>query len=360
MKVLLTGTHFTTALATIEEFKNYPKVELVYVGRKTTREGDKTLSQESLELPKMGVKFIPIIAGRLQRSFTIYTIPSLLKIPIGFIQAFWILIQEKPDVTLSFGGYVSVPLVFWSWLLSIPVIIHEQTLVTGLANKISSFFADKIAVSFPVDNNFPKEKVILTGNPLRKEILEIRLQPSRLPHKLPTILVTGGNQGSHIINLAMENCLDKLIKVAKVIHQTGDSKLEDFERLEVRQNESYQIFKWIPDMGKVLKNVDLIIGRAGINILIEAAYLGIPVLAIPIPYLYGDEQNKNANFFEKLRLVRILPQSKLSGKTLLANIKSCLNDLNHFHQDAKNAKSVIIPDAAKKLALETIDLGDEL
>ena len=102
MKILLTGTHFTTTVATIEEFKKYPKVELVYVGRRTTREGDSSRSVESTELPKLGVKFIPIIAGRLQISFTIYTISSLLKIPIGFIQAFFIILQEKPDVILSF------------------------------------------------------------------------------------------------------------------------------------------------------------------------------------------------------------------------------------------------------------------
>ena len=90
MKVLLTGTHFTVAAATIEELKAYPEVDLVYVGRKTTREGDFTLSQESVELPKLNVKFIPIITGRLQRSFTIYTIPSLLKVAL-----FTVLVLKK-------------------------------------------------------------------------------------------------------------------------------------------------------------------------------------------------------------------------------------------------------------------------
>jgi len=98
MKVLLTGAHFTPAVAVAEELKKYPNVKLVYVGRKTTLEGDKTTSIESKVLPSLGVRFIPIITGRLQREFTIYTIPSLLKIPIGILQALYIILRERPDL----------------------------------------------------------------------------------------------------------------------------------------------------------------------------------------------------------------------------------------------------------------------
>lgn len=355
MKILLTGTHFTTAEATIEELWEYNNIEIVYVGRKTTREGDSSPSAESQILPKLGVKFIQIITGRLQRAFTVYTIPSLFKIPIGFIQSFFILTQQKPDAILSFGGYVSVPIVIWGWLLSIPIIIHEQTLVTGLANKISSYFADKIAISFNVDHEFDKRKVVLTGNPIRSDIT--RGVVSRHKGKLPTVLITGGNQGSHVINLAVEECLDRLTKLANIIHQTGDSKFNDFERLEALKNDHYQVFKFIPNMGEVLKKTDLVVGRAGINTLTELAYLGIPAMVIPVPYLYQDEQNKNAKFFEKSGLVRILPQSKLNSRTLLNTIKACINDLNHLYKSAKKAKSMIITDAAKKLALETVLLS---
>src|SRR3989344_9001367 len=116
MKILITGAHFTPAVATIEELKKVENEEIVYVGRNTTLEGDRTQSVESKVLPALGVKFIPIIAGRLQRSFTPYTIPSLLKIPIGWIQALYIILSEKPDVILSFGGYVAVPVVIVGWL----------------------------------------------------------------------------------------------------------------------------------------------------------------------------------------------------------------------------------------------------
>ena len=367
MKLLLTGAHFTPAQAVIEEFKKKPGIEIIYVGRNTTLEGDPSLSIESQVLPKLGVKFIPIMAGRLQRSFTIYTIPALLKIPIGLLQAFYVIWSEKPKVILSFGGYVAVPQVLAGWLFSIPIIVHEQTFTFGLANKISALFADKVALSF----NEPRSGgTILTGNPLRDEVLNPqkysltseyqKIFSIAKKEKLPVILITCGNQGAHVINLAVEKCLSKLIQVSCVIHVTGDNKFGDFERLgELGRfggfGEKYLVKKWIGEKyGNVLSKVDMVICRAGVNTLTELAYMGKPALVIPIPYLYQDEQNKNAKYFANLCLVRILPQSKLSGKSLLENIKSMFENLDGLTEKAKSAKSVIIPDAAKRLALETI------
>lgn len=365
MKILLTGAHFTPAQAVIEEFQKQPDIKIVYVGRKTTQEGDKTQSIESKVLPSLGVKFIPIITGRLQRTFTIYTIPSLLKIPIGFLQALFIVLSEKPDVVLSFGGYVSVPVVIAAWLLSVPIITHEQTLVSGLANRINSIFADKVAVSFDQNLNFSKP-VVLTGNPLRKSILinetdqnldneYLEMFKTAKTEKLPVVLVTGGNQGSHIINLTIEGLLDNLTKIACVIHATGDNRFRDFERLEIKKNNRYLVKKWIgEEWSHVLSKTNLVISRAGINTLSELAFLKKPALLIPLPHLYQDEQNKNAKYFENLGLVKILPQSKLSPKSLFESIKEMLSNLDVWNKKAKDADKVIIPDAAKRLALETI------
>lgn len=349
MKILVTGAHFTPAVATIEQLKKIEPVEIVYVGRKTTLEGDRAISVESQVLPGLGVKFISIIAGRIQREFSLYTIPSLLKIPVGFLQAFYIILSQKPDVILSFGGYVAAPLVFVGWLFSIPIIIHEQTLISGLANKFSAIFADKIAISFP-DSRLKDSKVILTGNPIRGEILA-RNRISK-KNNLPVILIAGGNQGSHIINLALEQCLDKLVKLGVIYHQTGDSKFKDYERLKQRESKTYQVFKFLTkDWAKILAESDLVVCRSGINTLSEAAFLGKPVLSIPIPVA---EQKKNAKYFEEAGLARVLPQAKLSGETLLDNIKFMLSNLDNLTEKAKAVKKIIIPDAAKRLALETI------
>lgn len=363
MKIIITGAHLTPAVATIEQLKKIGNPDLVYVGRKTTQEGDSTTSVESQVLPAMGVKFIPITTGRLQRDLTAFTLFSLLKIPIGFLQAFFIVLSQKPDIILSFGGYVAVPVVIVGWLFSIPVIIHEQALVPGLANRITSVFADKIAVSF-TGGTFTGEKVTLTGNPIRPEIIQkslgVKLVHPPGGRKLPNILIMGGNQGSHVINLAVEQCLDRLLRVANVYHQTGDSKYKDYERLEEwgrsgKSGGEYQVKKWIDkEYGEVLQKADLVVSRAGINTLTELALAGKPALLIPIP---NKEQNKNAKYFEGLGLARILPQAKLSGETLSENIGTMLKNLNHLREKAKKAEAVVIPDAAKRLALETIVLG---
>ena len=367
MKVLLAGTHFTPAVAVINELKKRGDIQIIYVGRKTTREGDSSPSAESAEIPKLGVKFIPLIAGRLQRTFTPYTIPSLLKIPVGFTQSLWIILSQNPDVVLSFGGYVGLPLVIAGWLFSKPVIIHQQTLVSGLANKISSLFADIIAVSFENQAN-SSSKVILTGNPLRDGILNpvkkippdfIQLLKYSKRNRLPLMLIMGGNQGSHIINTTVEKILPQLIKSACVIHLTGDNKFADYERLKKFQSERYIVKKWIgEELGKILSEVDLAVCRSGINSLVELAFFNVAALVIPIPYLYQDEQNKNAKYFEHLGMVRILPQSKLTGKSLLKTVKAFFRNLATFKKQTNNARKIIVPDAAKRLALETILLAE--
>lgn len=371
MKILITGTHFTPAQAVIEQLKRNEGVKIVYIGRKYTQEGDNSLSVESQILPKEGVKFIPIIAGRLQRSFTRYTISSILKIPIGVIQSLYLVAKEQPDVILSFGGYVTVPTIISAWLLSIPIIIHEQTLVSGLSNVISSWFASKIAVSFPDNKSFDSNKIVLSGNPMRKDLFEpVRnsnfeeIVTAAKAEKLPLILITGGNQGSHIINLAVFDCLEDLNKMAFVIHQTGDSKFDDYEKLSEKRNslkyqQRYIAIKWIDglEIGFIFKHVDLVVSRAGINTLLELSYFKVPTLVVPISYLYQNEQMVNAKYFESAGIAKILPQSKLTSQTLIINIKEMVKNLPKLKEKAKEAISIIIPDAAKRVALETILLA---
>ncbi len=363
MKILLTGTHFTPAVAVISELKKNKNIDIIYVGRRATMEGDNAQSIESQVVPLLGVEFIPIVAGRWQRTFNIFTFYTLFKIPIGLFQALYILLIQKPDVILSFGGYVSIPLVFWGWLLSIPIITHQQTLTAGIANIINNIFASKIAISFK-QNNFNDKRYILSGNPLREQIIHPHsnltsefknLINVARKNKLPIILITGGNQGSHVINQAVEGCIDKLLKIACVIHVSGDNKFRDFERLEKFRGEGYIVKKWIGEQwASLLSKTDLVISRAGINTLMELAYFQKPALVIPIPYLYQDEQNENAKFFENLGLTRILPQSKLSSKVLLENIKQMVKDLDNLRIKAKGAKKVVVVDAAQRVALETI------
>ena len=365
MKIAITGTHFTPAQAVIEELMKYSNMEIFYLGRNTTREGDKSASVESNVLPKLGVKFFPIISGRLQKVLTPYTIPSLLKIPVGFIQSFFILLIYKPNVVLSFGGYVSVPVVISAWLLSIPIITHEQTIVRGLSYKITSLFANKMAVSFKT--GLVGERTIVTGNPMRAGILKSTLPSYKIKRlfqkarqqKKPVIFITGGNQGSHIINQTVLEALPALTLKAVIVLQTGDSKFHDFEDAKSKQCEELLTEKWIEtqDFGYILKHAHLVVGRSGINTLLECAMFGTPALLIPYPYLQGDEQMVNARFFESLGLAKILPQKDLNSETLISSISSMLENIEKLKKQAVAAKSIVTPDAAKRLAQETLLLA---
>ena len=196
-------------------------------------EGDKTPSIESVLVPQLGVRFLTIHPGRLQRSFSRRTIPALLRTPWGVVESFFLLLRESPAVVASFGGYVALPVVISAWMLRIPVVTHEQTVVIGLANRIIAFFATRIAVSFESSlKYFPSRKVVLTGNPVRQEIFEVRSKRFSFTTRRPVIYVTAGNQGSHIINTTVGEILLKLLERYVVVHQAGAAGItDDFEVL---------------------------------------------------------------------------------------------------------------------------------
>ncbi len=216
MKLLIVaggGGHFAPALAVIEAMPQ--DWEVMVVGRKYAFEADKTLSFEYQTSQKLGIPFTPITTGRLQRKLSPQSLVSLLKVPTGVVQSIKILQAYKPDVVLSFGGYVSVPVGLAARSLHIPIIVHEQILGAGLANKIVAKFADKVCVSWSQSKRFfPEKKVFLTGNPIRK--VQTSEFPFTIAEKLPVLYITGGSGGAHGINLLIEQCLVKRKKMNSV------------------------------------------------------------------------------------------------------------------------------------------------
>lgn len=360
MKILITGSHFTPAQAVVEELLKIPDVKIVYLGRKYARDDDKAPSVESKLLPEMGVKFIPITAGRLNRFFSLYSVIALFKTPIGFIQSFYYLLKEKPDLIVSFGGFTGMPVVINGWLLSVPSLIHEQSLKMGLANYISSLFANKIALSFPESNK--DKKYVVTGNPIRKEFLNPQKPAEKIKkfvdssrkRKKPLILITAGNQGSHFINLIVEDKLEELQKLATLIHQTGDSKYDDYSNLEKHQNENYLVHKWVKaeDLNYILEHTDLVISRAGINTLMELSLKGASALMIPIPI--GSEQKTNASYFKKLGLGETLEEKKLTPEIFIEKIKDMLDRKNGLKLLASKSKNNLVLNADKRLVQEIL------
>jgi len=365
-KIVITGGHLTPALAVIDELIKRGNWEIFYIGRKYTAEGDKTPSLESMVIQEKGLWFIPINFGRLQHKFTRFTITAFLRIPWGFILSFYHLARIKPDVILSFGSYVGVPVVIAGWLLRILIVIHEQTTVVGLGNKINSFFARKICVSWPQNlDHSTKSKTILTGNPIRHDIFKTNkaiLSTLKFEKGKPLILVTGGNQGSHRINVAIEGALEKLLAKYNLFHQTGHlATFGDFERLEEKRDklpaklkDNYHLKKYVTgeEWGTLLSKADLVISRAGINTITELLALGKPQLLIPIPWLPGDEQTKNAQIVQKIGLTEILHQDDLTPNNLFEKIETMMAKIQKYRQAGDKNKSLIIKNATQKIVDE--------
>jgi UDP-N-acetylglucosamine--N-acetylmuramyl-(pentapeptide) pyrophosphoryl-undecaprenol N-acetylglucosamine transferase len=344
--LVITGGHLTPALAVIAKLKSNKKLQIYYFGRKYSFEGKQILSEEFQIVPKSGVKFISLTTGRLQRKFTRYTLPSLLKIPLGFFQAFYYLIKIKPSLILSFGSYVSVPVVITGWLLGIPIISHEQTIFPGLANKINAKFSSLISVSHKESlEAFPSSKTILTGNPVRQEVFkivstpflrEVRLQVKKT--RFPLIYITGGNQGARIINQTVRDSLPQLLKKHLVVHQTGSldfqSSINFFDQLPEHLKERYFIksFVYGEEIGWLFKGADLIISRSGANTCWEIGALGKPAILIPIPFSSSNEQLKNAQRLANFGLAEIIEQKNLSSERLLSTIKVIFDRIKHYRQ----------------------------
>ncbi len=331
MKILLTGGHAaTTALATIEKLKKEKSHEIFWIGAKSSVEGKKIDTLESKVFPSLGVGCFFITSGRLQRKFTRWSIISLLKIPVGFWQSYKILNKVKPEKVLSFGGYIGFPVVMVAWFMGISVVLHEQTIATGLANKLSSVFAKKVALA-RLDSApfFPKSKIVHTGNPILESILKVK--PKTKLSTNPTLLVICGSRGSQKVNAALDPILERLIKHFKVIHQTGSLDFEHFTKRKEKLD-NYEIHEFINplEVAKYYQKADLFVGRGGANTISEIVNIGLPSLIIPIPWTRFNEQTKNAESAKKAGVVKILKEENLTPDNLYNSILSVKENWNEM------------------------------
>ena len=360
-KVVLTGGHAaTTAVSVIQEIKSQGlNWNLYWLGVKNAIEGKKVATLESEVLPKLGVKFIPLITGRLQRRFTVWTIPAVLKIPIGIIQSLYYLIKIRPDVILSFGGFASFPVVVSAKILGISVVIHEQTSAAGRSNLLSEKFVSQIALSRSESEKcFTPGKCVVTGNPIMKEITQVK--PKSKIGEPPTIFVTGGSRGSQKINEALEKILKRLLSKYKLIHQTGGLdylKFSDIkQKLPQALRNNYEVFVRVNplEVYKIYQKCDIVVGRAGANTVSEIMMVKRPAILIPLPISYLDEQTKNARIARDMGVAKIILQKNLTSELLFKNIEEAITNYAEIVEKIKFKKS---PDISASKNLITIIKG---
>ncbi|MGE5042303.1 MAG: UDP-N-acetylglucosamine--N-acetylmuramyl-(pentapeptide) pyrophosphoryl-undecaprenol N-acetylglucosamine transferase [Candidatus Levyibacteriota bacterium] len=350
-KIVLTGGHLAPLLAVLDQLDG--KAEPVVIGRKYTFENDTAESLECQILTNRHIPFYNLSAPRLQRKFTRNTIPSFFKGPGSFARALSILKREKPVAVLTFGGYIGFPVAAAAKILGIPVVLHEQTLDAGLTNKLIARIAKKICISHESSNrHFPKNKVVLTGNPVRKEIFLVR-DKFEVPAGREVLLVMGGSSGAHRLNVLVEDAIQQLLEHYTVIHQTGDAQeFTDYDRLErlrsglsFTRQKHYILKKFIqPDeIGWAYHNADMVLSRSGMNTVTELLALGKRAVLVPLPFAQKNEQKRNAQLLEQAGLGIIMEEKDMSADLLLKNLEK-LKNMKSSHPAKKQ------DDAAEKIA----------
>jgi UDP-N-acetylglucosamine--N-acetylmuramyl-(pentapeptide) pyrophosphoryl-undecaprenol N-acetylglucosamine transferase len=364
-KILLTGGHAgTTAIAVVEElFRRKDKKmfsDIFWIGPKSAFEGKKVKSIESESFEVLGIKSHTIISGKLQTKFTRYTIPSIAKIPLGFLHAFYLLFKIKPDIILSFGGFSAFPVITIGKLFGIPIVIHDQTAAAGRSNRWGAIFADRIAISREQSRNyFNNKKVVLTGNPIMTQIAEIGA-PEKIGNP-PTLFVLGGSRGSITINNNVKSILDDLLKEYTVIHQVGELAYNEFDSIKKslpkKLSNNYYIYSRIDPMmiDNVYHQSDIIVGRSGANTVSEIIAIKRPSIFIPLPYTYLDEQTKNAKVAVDIGLSKIIDQENLTPELLLKEIKLTAQD---WQSIVKKTSDTTSPDIGASSRL--VDLLEEV
>ncbi len=339
MKILLTGGgtigSVSPLLAISQELKkSHPEIEFLFLG------SGKSAAEKEL-VANYQIPFKIIFNGKLRRYFSLLNFIDPFFIFLGFIQSFFILLKFKPNLIISAGSFVSVPVVWAGWILKIPSLIHQQDAVPGLANKLMARVAKKTTVTFEESlRDFSSHKTVWTGNLIREDIIEgSNIEANKLfnlERDLPVILVIGGGTGALFLNKLIVDALPELTEFCQIIHLTGENIANQELQIKNCRYHPYQFLnKEIKDVYAV---ADLVITRAGMSALTEISFLGKPAIIIPMP---SSHQEKNAEIFTNHNAALVLDQNRLNAGILIQRLKNLFSDEKNLRELSRNIKNTI-------------------
>ena len=332
-RIILTGGgtagHVTPNIALLPRLREL-QYDIHYIGSYNG------IEKELIE--QFGIPYHGISSGKLRRYFSVQNFTDPFRVLKGFGEAKRLIKLLKPDVIFSKGGFVSVPVVMAGKKCKVPVIIHESDMTPGLANKLSFPSATKVCCNFPETVELlPADKAVLTGSPIRQELLEGDAQKARdftgLTEDKPVILVIGGSLGAVAVNNAVRTCLPELLKDFQVIHLCGRGKLDP----TLNNLNGYVQYEYIKDELKDLFALtDIVISRAGANAICELLALHKPNLLIPLSANASrGDQVLNARSFERQGFSMVLEEEEITDEKFL----SCIRQLYENRQSYKDAMS---------------------
>ncbi|WMJ76726.1 MULTISPECIES: undecaprenyldiphospho-muramoylpentapeptide beta-N-acetylglucosaminyltransferase [unclassified Sedimentibacter] len=360
MRVLITGGgtggHINPALAIAQKIKNEnPSNEILYVGTKN--------SLESELVPKAGFEFGYVSAKYLRRKISLENIKTLFASAKGVVDSLKIINQFKPDIVVGTGGYVCGPVVLAASLKKIPTMIHEQNVFPGITNKILSKIVDVVAISFDeAEKYFPEDavkKLVLVGNPVRKDILTADRKKSRIKLNLSTdtilIYSFGGSGGQPSLNKAIIDVIKKYNKKRgiRIIHVTGKNHYSDFmdqineDNIDIGDN--IEILDYMYDAATALSASDIVIGSAGAITIAEITVTGVPAVLIPKMYTAENHQEYNARALEKVGAAKVILEKNLNGSELIKAIEEIIENKSVLRTMSLNSKKMGNTDVENKI-----------
>ena len=353
-----TGGHLFPAIAIAQELiSNNPENKVIFVSTGNPFELS-VLDKAGFQLEKITVEGIK---GRGLLS----QLRSLWKIPRGIFESMRIIKKFKPDLVMGVGSYAAGPAAIGAWLMRKKIALHEQNILPGITNRIVSRFADRVYVSFKTTKtSFNPEKVLYTGNPLRREFMQ-KAKENNSPTTFPkddafTILILGGSQGAHSINEAVINALEHFKGKHNYyfIHQTGKQDKATVEKAYKNQNISCMVKSFFDDMPKQYQSADLIICRAGATTVAELAAVGKGVIFIPFPFAADNHQVLNAKTFTESGAAEMILQKDLTGSVLAEKIEYYASNKKALESMAAKSKELGRPKAAQVIVEDCYQLLD--
>ncbi|MFH1192476.1 MAG: UDP-N-acetylglucosamine--N-acetylmuramyl-(pentapeptide) pyrophosphoryl-undecaprenol N-acetylglucosamine transferase [bacterium] len=304
------------------------------------------------------IKFQSIFSGKLRRYFSFKNFSDLIRIKLGFFQSIWIIFKYKPDIILTAGSFIAVPVVWAGWILRVPILVHQQDVKVGLANKLMAPFAKIITCSLERSTkDFKNKKTYFTGNFIRKKIFKNKVSKVSsefdFKNNLKTVLVLGGGTGAEAVNTIIVHCIPSLTKFCNIIHITGGKTLSECLRIVIPSgaegslSDRYRAYPFLNNIEEVYSIADLVITRAGMGILSELTVLAKPVIIIPIP---DSHQTANAKYFADHNAAIVLDQKKLTPDKLTETIKNLLSDKNSLKKLSDNISKIMPADGAERIA----------
>ncbi|NMC74507.1 MAG: undecaprenyldiphospho-muramoylpentapeptide beta-N-acetylglucosaminyltransferase [Geobacteraceae bacterium] len=343
-----TGGHLFPGIAVAEEFLVRDRGnEVLFVG---TERGI-----EARVLPRLGYRLQCIAATGLRGTGISTRIKGVWFLLTGYVQSRKIVREFRPDLVLGVGGYASGPLVLAAERNGCPCFIHEQNALPGFTNRILAKRARQVFISLEESRRFmPEGKALLTGNPLRRQILESvqKERPAEGADGTFHLLVFGGSAGAHRINMAMVSALPRLGEIRErlsITHQTGEKDLAEVKSAYEKEGFQATVTPFIDDMAAAYGRADLIVCRAGATTIAEVTACGKPCVFVPFPYATDDHQRRNAEALVKWDAGFLILDRDLTGETLSSRILELSRVPERLRIVGENASRLARPDAAKAI-----------